>query len=460
MVACARRGQRDTKDDRDGMKHGRIGLAVLGAAFALGLAVPAAAQDASPPPPTETPATDAVGPRELRDFSLPGTVTRPAEPPAQRPAPATTRPSPATSRPAPTTTQPAPARSVPAQPAPTARPAAPSSRPATTEPPARPTPAPIARETAPAATPAPPPVAAPSAPASSVTRTLSPAAPPAGDFAADEPAPSLPTSALPDSGEGGLGPLPWLLALALLAGAGVYFWRQRTPGLALAGGYREAPAPAPSPTPAPRPLQRAPQPQPQPQRTPQPQPPSRPPAAPAPPATPALPTGIVSTRIRPWLEIEFTPTRCVLAEDKATIEFDIALFNSGSAPARDVLVEGTMFNAGASQDEEIGRFFATPVGQGDRIPVIEPLRKLSLKSAVSLGRDQLREFEVAGRRLFVPLLGFNALYSWSSGQGQTSASYLVGRDTDNAKLAPFRLDLGPRLFRGLAAREHQVRVRQ
>ncbi|HEU5285663.1 MAG TPA: hypothetical protein VFU20_04010, partial [Sphingomicrobium sp.] len=193
---------------------------------------------------------------------------------------------------------------------------------------------------------------------------------------------------------------------------------------------------APAPAPAPAPLQRAPAPR------------------------PAARAGIVSTRLRPWLEIEFTPGRCVVEDDKATIQFDIAVFNSGSAPARDVLVEASMFNAGPAQDEEIGAFFAHPVAKGDRIPVIPPLKRVALKSAVSLTRDRLREFEVAGRRLFVPLVGFNALYRWSGGDGQTSASYLVGRDTEGEKMAPLRLDLGPRIFRGLGAREHTVRLRK
>jgi hypothetical protein len=168
----------------------------------------------------------------------------------------------------------------------------------------------------------------------------------------------------------------------------------------------------------------------------------------------------VATRLRPWLEIEFTPGRCVVEGDKATIQFDVAVFNSGSAPARDVLVEASMFNAGPTQDEEIGAFFAHPVAEGDRIPAIPPLKRIALKSAVSLTGDQLRQFEVAGKRIFVPLVGFNALYRWSGGEGQTSASYLVGRDNDGEKMAPLRLDLGPRVFRGLGAREHSVRLRK
>ena len=65
-----------------------------------------------------------------------------------------------------------------------------------------------------------------------------------------------------------------------------------------------------------------------------------------------------------------------------------------------------------------------------------------------------------GRPLLVPITAFNILYRWgSNSNGQTSASHLVGKETGGEKLAPFRLDVGPRVFRRLAAREHQLRVR-
>lgn len=225
--------------------------------------------------------------------------------------------------------------------------------------------------------------------------------------------------------------MPWLLAaLALGAGGAFLFWRNRSRH-ALAGGPQIDAFVAPEPAPAPRP-------------------------APAPPKakTPPSPTGagIVSTRLRPWIEIGFNPTRCVLDEEKVVIEFEIELFNSGSAPARAVLVEASLFNAGPTQDSDIGAFFADPVGAGDRIAAIPPLKRFTVKTQVSIGREQLQAYEAAGRQLIVPLIAFNALYRWSGGEGQTSAAYLLGRGTDSEKMAPFRIDLGPRIFRGLSAR--------
>ena len=58
----------------------RLGVAVLAVGLSLG-PLPALAQDATTAAsPTSTPATDAIGPRDLQNFSLNGTVTRTADP--------------------------------------------------------------------------------------------------------------------------------------------------------------------------------------------------------------------------------------------------------------------------------------------------------------------------------------------------------------------------------------------
>lgn len=368
------------------------------------------AQDTSAP--ADAPAT--VGPRELQNFSLEGTVTREAEPP---PAPR-------------------PQATPPAQ--------APSRSQTASVPPARPRP-----DDSDAARPAPAEsLGEANRPSNVQARSLTVPLAPAGErlgssgtVSGGETSPNAALPSVPLSLPGELpeerGPsgLPWRLALVLLAvAAGAYALRQRSRGrLSPAGGAAlayVAPERAPSPRAA---------------------------VPPRPAGTP--PTGVVSTRLRPRLEIDFKPLRCDVDGDKATIHFEMQLFNAGSSPAREVLVEAAMFNAGASQDEDIRRFFDHPVAKGERLPVIQPLKRVALASSVHLSTEQLRVFKTKDRRFFVPLVGFNALYSWSGGEGQTSASYLVGRDTKGEKLAPFRLDLGNRMFGGLAARENAFNVR-
>ena len=407
------------------MAWGFAAVAALVAAQA-----PLRAQDAEP----ATNDSSTVGPRELEDFSINGTVTQPAP---QRPAPTppATRPQPPTQTP-PTATQPAagPARTVTADDEPDR--SAPAERTARTAPSGDSQPL---RQTA---------------PSSSVTVAL-PGLDSSGEASASvEPAP------IPDlpSGDGFL-LWPWLLAALAAAGGGLYYYRTRLQP-SLAGGAEtrafEAPAPAPAPPrPATKPAPVAPR-----QAAPRHDPTPKTPAAPVPAAAEDPFKGFVSTRLRPWIELGFDASRCTVENDKVTIDFEIEMINSGNAPARGVLVEARLVNAGPAQDSEIGQFFAHPVGQGERIDTIAPLKNVRIKSRIVTPLSNVQVLEVAGRKVFVPLIAFNILYGWSRGTGQTSASYLVGRDTKSDKMAPFRLDLGPRLFRSLGQTPLPIAVRQ
>jgi hypothetical protein len=229
---------------------------------------------------------------------------------------------------------------------------------------------------------------------------------------------------------------PWLLLAAALGAAGGFLlWRRRSYQAFAVGPEMDAfvvPEPAPAPQPAP---------------------------APAPKAPPAKPVGVVSSRLRPWVEIAFAPLSCTVDDDRVTVDFEVQLTNTGTAPARDILVEASMFNASANQDQDIGKFFANPVGQGERIQIIAPLQNISIRTSLVAPRQNIQEFELGGRKVFVPLVAFNALYRQGSGSGQTSAAYLLGRDTNSDKLGPLRTDLGARAFTSLGSRPLPIAVR-
>ena len=398
----------------------RLGVMAFAATLALA-PMPALAQDAATQAaPGDTPATDAIGPRDLQNFTLNGTVTRSADPvatprpssrpPAQAPRPQATSASPSSTTaastrvpaPRPRATERATEQSVQAQP-----PAQPARAPAST---------------------------AASGMSSSVTTAL----PPLGD----SPVATATATDLPPADNLGaehkLLLWPWLLAAVMLGAGGAFlFWRNRSRE-AFAGGPQFDAFVAPEPSPLPRPAAK--------------------PQAPAAPAPPSL--GIVSTRLRPWIELGFQPGRCIIEDDKVTFEFELALQNSGSAPARAVLVEASLLNAGPYQEEEVSAFYGSPVGEGERIAVIPPLKTVLVNTRVVAPRANVQLIEIGGRQVFVPLIAFNALYSWGTGEGQTSASYLLGRDAKAEKLAPFRLDLGPRIVRGVGARALPVIVRK
>ena len=353
-----------------------------------------------------------VGPSQLQNFSINGTVTKPATtPPAEEPAqPPQQRPGTASS-PAPATTQ------TETQPRASQRRGG--------QVPAVETPRDRSTDQAAEVIAAPPPaVTQPPTVSDSIPADQIPAGPPS-----DEPVSS-----------NGISFLPWLIAALALAGGSAWFFLRRRPreGFAGAGSIELFDAPL-APTPAPR-VQT---------------PPSAPASAPDP-----VPTGVVSTRLRPWLEIELNPDRGVVDDEKAAVAFELSVYNSGSVAARDVVLEATLFAAGPMQDQQIQLFFDNPVGKGDPIPVIPPMKRATVNTVVFIARDKVRPIKVEGRSLFVPVIAVNALYSWGRTRAQTSASYIVGKQTSGEKLAPFRLDLGRRIFRGLAAREHELKVRK
>lgn len=402
----------------------RLGEMLLAAGLMLGApaALAQSAQQTVPPATTNTPATDTVGPRDLQNFSLGGTVTRRAEPVA-------------------------PATAAPARSAPTAPTAAGASAPVSAAPARTRTTQQTASATAGSATRTEPrpdrALQASTEPPAAATAPLD-----SGQGGTASVIPS-PAQALPASNEGpALAPdaklalWPWLLAaIALGAGAAFLFWRnRRQEAFAGSPGYDAFSAPEPEPEP-----KRAPAPRPAPR-------PAPPAAVARPQPEPSIP-GTVTTRLRPWLEIGINPTRFVVDDQQVALEFELELFNSGNAPARAVLVEATLLNAGNDQEDLLRGFFANPVGKGQRIVSIPPMKRVALKTQVAVGREHVQQYDVGGKKVCVPLLGLNALYKWNNGsEGQTSASYLLGRDTEGEKLAPFRLDLGPRLFRGVGAR--------
>jgi len=154
------------------------------------------------------------------------------------------------------------------------------------------------------------------------------------------------------------------------------------------------------------------------------------------------------------------PLRCLVDDEEVTIEFEVELFNSGTAPARAVIAEASLFNASSSQEQELAAFYARPPGAGERIDSIPPMTSMTFTNRVVAPRAQVQEYELAGRKSFVPVLAFNAQYEWSGGgKGQSSLAYLLGRETRGDKLGPLHIDGAQRELRGLGARVLPTAVR-
>jgi len=404
-----------------------------------GAATAAAAQSnvVAPPPASRA---DTVGPEQLRNFALPGTQQQ--APQDEAPASSRTPTRPATTT---TTLLPPPIRERPSTAAPrdtTAEQQRPATRPATTVT----TPLPDAGDNgAPAASPA-------ATPAPFPAPTTVTEVPPGATLPA--PAPSFPSANTPEPASDGDDWLKYLLALLVAAGAGgaiAWWWarRGRTDEaeqgfgqLAFAGGpAADAPATAPMPRPGPTPT-------------------------PAPAAAPEAPVrapsvGIVSSRLRAWLELDLGLRVAAITDEELVLEVDIVLANSGSAAAREIAVEALLINAGPDQAKEVTTFFARPDADGFAPETVQPMAQMALSATLKMPRGAFTEYAVGGGKVVVPIVALNAGYKAGGTRGRTSAAFLVGRaGADADKLGPFPTDQGAKGFNRLALKRLPEQVRR
>ena len=360
-----------------------------------------------------------VGPPALKDFQLQGERTTPGQsdrPPVAGPeiTPAPTIPT--VQLPRPTTATPTPQR--PATTTPRSVAPAPQGQPAVRAP---------AREIQRPAPSAPQPQAAPSVgavPEPAPSATLPQQSPvPTAPVAAIPAAPAAPAAAAPASDGNEWGWL-WLAvpaAIGLIAFFALGRRRRQVRVRDSQVDYGTAAAETPRPVP--------------------------PRAKPVAPAAPPVP--------RARLEIEFRADRAAATDTEARVHFDMVLRNVGDVEARNIRIDSRMFNA--SGESEIDGFLKGAIHEHSGSPhvTIEPGDTLELASMLSLPKSEVREIELQGRRVFVPVVAINVAYDWADGgKGRTSRSWLVGREAEqpSAKMGAFRLDLGPRIYRSVGQR--------
>ena len=381
-------------------------------------------------------------------FTLPRTSQPPSDPTRQGPeldvfrgAPVTPPAStPVITPPPPVVAQPQPQPATPAQPQ---RPVTASPRPAPAEP------APSARAPEGSST-----APQPSAQQPPATQPLSPQpapAEPAAPQAAPAPTPAAPANEPPLSPPDASSSLGWIAgAIALLAAALVAAWlflRRRPEEAQQPYEEPEAAPPPPAVKPVPAPPASHPA-----AAKPVPVPPAPQPKAPAPAPAPAA-----TTAERPWIDLTLEVRSARLSLMGATIGYTLTLHNRGQRGADDILVRTFIANADVNQQAQLQQFFAGAVGLPAHSAVsLAPGQGHSLTGELRLLPDQIAPVQMGDRALLIPLIAFDAQYRWSDepdaapvGSGRTGRAFIVGQEkTPPAdRLAPFRLDQGPRQFR-------------
>lgn len=160
--------------------------------------------------------------------------------------------------------------------------------------------------------------------------------------------------------------------------------------------------------------------------------------------------------LRPAMEIDFAPERMVATALQAAVHFDLTVRNTGNGPARNVRIEARMFNASAQQGQEIGLFLAAPAPIDTAGSVtFQPGQSAQMRSSVVMPKESVREIRIDGRPLFIPTVAIKIVYQWGRGRSdQVHKTYLIGIENQRSpeKMGPFRLDMGPRIYRSVGGR--------
>jgi hypothetical protein len=172
------------------------------------------------------------------------------------------------------------------------------------------------------------------------------------------------------------------------------------------------------------------------------------PRAKTPPPPPAAPRARVTCDLR--------PLRAGLNLLSATVECELVVTNTGTAPAEAIRTGVALLTAHAGQDTDLARFNAAPIGRPATPPfALAPGESRTIRTVVAIARDAIQTMTAANRPMFVPVVATNILYATAGDDAQTARAWVVGIErVDSAKLAPFWLDAPARMFTTVAARPH------
>ncbi|NMN06282.1 MULTISPECIES: hypothetical protein [unclassified Novosphingobium] len=202
--------------------------------------------------------------------------------------------------------------------------------------------------------------------------------------------------------------------------------------------------PTPAPVPAPRPAPKPPVPKPAPTPSPAPQP---------------LPVSPQADQAAPGLELALLADRLSATLVNATLSCRLVLTNHGAAPLIDLALSGDMTSAHASRpmDEQLGL-------AGPELPPLRLVEQLAPGESVTVAAEMrlplssILTIRAGAAQLFVPIVRASvwATKADDGGAQHAHGAFLVGQPAapgdQAARLQPFRLDQGPRVFDALDQR--------
>ncbi len=152
------------------------------------------------------------------------------------------------------------------------------------------------------------------------------------------------------------------------------------------------------------------------------------------------------------LQIEFIASGASSTLLNAVLNYTITLTNTSDADVHDINLSGAMMQADAATARDDGSQTGHMLHQIENLP---PGETVTLTGDIRLPLNAIRPIIFKSQALFIPLARFGVVYAdQNDAQHQQSLSFIVGREYEppRPKMAPFRLDLGPKIFHPVGQR--------
>ncbi|QJB70415.1 hypothetical protein [Parasphingorhabdus halotolerans] len=156
------------------------------------------------------------------------------------------------------------------------------------------------------------------------------------------------------------------------------------------------------------------------------------------------------------LKIELTANGASSTLLNAVLNYSVTLTNTKDTPLRNIALSGTMMQANA----KLVQGAETP--EPDLLHEVENLaagEAITLSGEIRLPLYAIEPIAFNSQKLFVPLTRFVATYNSSEDDlvdkiSSQSAAFIIGKEHEppRPKMAPFRLDLGPQIFKPVGQR--------
>ncbi|MDF0546220.1 LPXTG cell wall anchor domain-containing protein [Sphingobium sp. H39-3-25] len=151
------------------------------------------------------------------------------------------------------------------------------------------------------------------------------------------------------------------------------------------------------------------------------------------------------------IEIALTPTGARATLMGWTVGYRLTLRNRSALAIEDARIAMAMTNADAAQPAHLAAFFAAPVGAPvHRLAQLAPGETQDITGELRIGHHELKPLEVAGHALLIPVIAVAVEHA----AGRDGAAFVIGQEgaSQQDRMAPFRLDQGPRHYRGIGSR--------